>query len=86
MPVTLHPVSPDLTPAEIDRWGGIPVAVAVDLVIGDDDGLVALSPQVVRTRIGDAEARLAREAGWIRGLAEGRSAAEVFGLAPLLRG
>lgn len=57
-----------------------------DLVIGDDDGLVALSPQVVRARIGDAEARLAREAGWIRGLAEGRSAAEVFGLAPLLRG
>lgn len=65
--------------------GGAPVRPG-DLVIGDDDGLVALSPQVVRSRAGDAEARLAREAGWIRGLAEGRSAAEVFGLAPMLRG
>ncbi len=53
-----------------------------DLVIGDDDGLVALSPAVVRTRIADAEAKLAREAGWISALAAGKSAAEVFGLAP----
>ena len=33
-----------------------------DLVIGDDDGLVALAPATIRTRIGDAEAKLAREA------------------------
>ena len=51
-----------------------------DLIIGDDDGLVALSPAVVLGRIGDAEAKLAREAGWIAGLAAGRTAAEVFGL------
>ena len=32
MPVTLHTSAPSLTPAEIARWSGIPVAVAVDLV------------------------------------------------------
>lgn len=52
-----------------------------DLLIGDDDGLVSLSPMVVRNRIADAEAKLAREAGWISGLGSGKSAAEVFGLA-----
>lgn len=57
-----------------------------DLVIGDDDGLVALSPDTVRNRIGDAEARLAREAGWIDGLAARRSVVEVFGVKPAKRG
>jgi regulator of RNase E activity RraA len=51
-----------------------------DLVIGDDDGLVALSPATVRARIADAEARLAREAGWQASLAAGRSVRETFGL------
>lgn len=51
-----------------------------DLVIGDDDGLVSLTPQVVRRRISDAEAKLAREADWSSALAAGKSAAEVFGL------
>jgi 4-hydroxy-4-methyl-2-oxoglutarate aldolase len=51
-----------------------------DLIIGDDDGLVALSPAAVRARIGDAEARLAREAGWQTSLGGGRSVAETFGL------
>jgi 4-hydroxy-4-methyl-2-oxoglutarate aldolase len=55
-----------------------------DLVIGDDDGLVALSPLIVRTRIADAEAKLARETDWISALAAGKSAAEVFGLAPIV--
>jgi regulator of RNase E activity RraA len=53
-----------------------------DLVIGDDDGLVALSPETVRTRIGDAEARLAREDGWIKSLAAGKSVVETFGVEP----
>lgn len=57
-----------------------------DLVIGDDDGLVSLTPDVVRNRIVDAEAKLAREAGWIKALAEGKSAVEVFALSPALRG
>ena len=51
-----------------------------DLVIGDDDGLVALSPATVRTRIRDAEAKLALEAEWVAGLAGGRSVVETFGL------
>ncbi|ACL56226.1 RraA family protein [Methylobacterium nodulans] len=51
-----------------------------DLVIGDDDGLVALSPAMIRARIGDAEAKLAREAEWEASLAAGRSMRETFGL------
>ena len=53
-----------------------------DLVIGDDDGLVSLSPETVRSRIPDAEARLARETGWIDSLAAGRSVVETFGVQP----
>jgi len=56
-----------------------------DLIIGDDDGLVCLSPDMVRSRIGDAGARLAREAGWIKNLAKGRSAVETFGVKPATR-
>lgn len=56
-----------------------------DLVIGDDDGLIALTPALVRSRIADAEAKLARETVWIRALAEGKTAADVFGLAPPVR-
>jgi regulator of RNase E activity RraA len=52
-----------------------------DLVIGDDDGLIVLSPEAVRSRIGDAQARLALEAGWIESLAGGRTAVETFGVA-----
>ena len=52
-----------------------------DLVIGDDDGLVALSPQNVRALIAGAETKLALEAGWINALASGTSAAATFGLA-----
>jgi regulator of RNase E activity RraA len=52
-----------------------------DLVIGDDDGLVALPPAFVVSRIGDAEARLAKEAGWVGDLARGRSVLATFGLA-----
>lgn len=51
-----------------------------DLVIGDDDGLVVLSPLAVGTRIADAEAKLALEAQWETSLAAGRSARETFAL------
>ena len=57
-----------------------------DLLIGDDDGLVALTPLIVTTRIADAEAKLDRETGWINALASGKSATEVFGLAPAVSG
>jgi 4-hydroxy-4-methyl-2-oxoglutarate aldolase len=57
-----------------------------DLIIGDDDGLVALTHVFVRTGIVQAEAKLAREAGWISALASGRSVKEVFGLSPAFGG
>ncbi|MGY6411303.1 MAG: RraA family protein [Alkalilacustris sp.] len=75
------------------QHGAVNLAVAVggcivtpgDLVIGDDDGLVAIPPAIVRSRIADAEAKLAREASWISALASGQPAAEVFGLVPSIR-
>jgi 4-hydroxy-4-methyl-2-oxoglutarate aldolase len=60
-------------------FGGRIVAPG-DLVIGDDDGLVALDPDSIRNRIGDAQAKLRREAEWQESLAAGRSLAETFGL------
>jgi len=53
-----------------------------DLVIGDDDGLVVLTPSLIRSRIADAEGKLAREAEWIGSLAGGRSVSQTFDLAP----
>jgi 4-hydroxy-4-methyl-2-oxoglutarate aldolase len=52
-----------------------------DLLIGDDDGLVALNREAIRKHIADAEAKLRREAEWQENLAGGRSMAETFGLA-----
>lgn len=67
------------------KIGGVAVAPG-DLMIGDDDGLVVLSPQNARSMIEEAEAKLAREAVWIEGLAAGKSVAEVFGLNITIRG
>jgi regulator of RNase E activity RraA len=53
-----------------------------DLIIGDDDGLTVLPSAVVRSRIADAEAKLAREAEWEASLTGGRSMQETFGLEP----
>lgn len=53
-----------------------------DLLIGDDDGLAALDPAAIQRYIGDAEAKLAREAEWVAGLADGRSVMQTFGLSP----
>ncbi|MDH3661920.1 MAG: dimethylmenaquinone methyltransferase [Alphaproteobacteria bacterium] len=53
-----------------------------DLIIGDDDGLIALSPATVRSRLADAEAKLALEAKWVEALAAGQSVQEIFDLAP----
>ena len=55
-----------------------------DLLLGDDDGLVALDPAIVRGRIDDAEAKLRREAGWEESLMAGRTMAETFGLAEVI--
>jgi regulator of RNase E activity RraA len=53
-----------------------------DLVIGDDDGLVVLSPEMVRERLRDAQAKLALEAEWVAKLAGGRTVAQTFALPP----
>ena len=59
--------------------GGVDIKPG-DLVLGDRDGLAALSPQMAVQRLRDAQAKLALEAEWIDGLASGKSAREVFGL------
>lgn len=51
-----------------------------DLIIGDDDGLVALNPSLVRDRIAGAERKLALEAEWEASLAGGKSVRETYGL------
>ena len=62
--------------------GGVTVNPG-DLVIGDDDGLVALSPAAIRDGIARAEAKLAIEAEWASHLASGRLARDIFGLPEL---
>ena len=56
-----------------------------DLLIGDDDGLAALSPADIRGYIAAAEAKLAREGAWQASLAGGHSVAETLGLPPAQR-
>jgi regulator of RNase E activity RraA len=51
-----------------------------DLIIGDDDGLVALDADAIRSRVADAEAKLSLEAEWQASLTAGRSMVETFGL------
>lgn len=51
-----------------------------DLIIGDADGLVALSEDDMCSFIEAAEARLKQEAEWARRLADGESVKAVFGL------
>lgn len=65
--------------------GGAIVAPG-DLVIGDDDGVVTLSPALARARLADAEAKLALEARWTADLASGRTAEQTFGLPPPVTG
>ena len=80
-----------ITPRGPTSWehGAVNAAVTIggllispgDLILGDDDGLAALSPAAIRSYIAAAEAKQAREAEWQTGFANGRSAAEIFGLA-----
>lgn len=51
-----------------------------DLIIGDDDGVVALTAELIFTLIDAAEAKLALEAKWQSSLAGGKSVKETFGL------
>jgi len=51
-----------------------------DLILGDDDGLIALSPANAREKLKHAQAKLVLEQEWEAGLAAGKTCAEVFGL------
>lgn len=53
-----------------------------DLIIGDDDGLVALTPETVRSRINDANTKLALESRWEESLSKGTSVIQTFGIEP----
>ena len=61
------------------QFGGVTVSPD-DLIIGDDDGLVALSPASIRDGIAGAEAKLALETEWEANLARGVAVGQVFGL------
>jgi regulator of RNase E activity RraA len=56
-----------------------------DLVIGDNDSLVSLTPRNLRALIAGAEAKPAHENGWTRALADGKLAVDAFGLAAAVR-
>jgi 4-hydroxy-4-methyl-2-oxoglutarate aldolase len=51
-----------------------------DLIIGDDDGVVALNAEMIRTLIEPAEAKLALEEKWQASFAAGKSVKETFDL------
>jgi 4-hydroxy-4-methyl-2-oxoglutarate aldolase len=51
-----------------------------DLIIGDDDGLVALDEEAAQALISKAEEKLALEGKWIAELKSGKSLAKVFKL------
>jgi len=51
-----------------------------DLILGDEDGVICLSPETASDRIDAAEAQVAVEDTWIRQLGEGVPFQSVFGL------
>ncbi len=53
-----------------------------DLIIGDDDGLIALSAEDTATWIKAAEDRLVAEDGWVRRLKNGETMGSLFSLPP----
>ncbi|MGI9373857.1 MAG: RraA family protein [Hyphomicrobiales bacterium] len=79
-------------PAGLDH-GDINIPVTVggrrvspgDVIMGDDDGLAALSPEFMAAHIEAAEAKLSLEAQWEAGLAKG-TIAETFNLPPADKG
>ena len=59
--------------------GGIAIAPG-DLILGDDDGLVALPPRLLPKLIDAAEAKLRLEAEWTARLTAGESIRDIFKL------
>jgi len=56
-----------------------------DLILGDDDGLIALSPTTARKIFADAKAKSSLEEDWVKQLATGKTCADVFGLTAAVR-
>ena len=57
-----------------------------DLILGDDDGLVAIPHGEAEARLGAALARVRDEEGWERELATGRTTLDVFGVPASVQG
>ncbi|MFO1034938.1 MAG: dimethylmenaquinone methyltransferase [Hyphomicrobiales bacterium] len=82
--------SRSISPAGPTGWSeGVVNGVAIiggkhvapgDVILGDDDGLVALSPDLLRLLIEPAEAKLRLEEQWQADIASGKSIAQTFGL------
>jgi 4-hydroxy-4-methyl-2-oxoglutarate aldolase len=68
----------------VARIGGLSVSPG-DLIIGDDDGLVALTPESAADFLEPAQAKLALEDEWQAKLKRGISIADTFRLEPLVR-
>jgi 4-hydroxy-4-methyl-2-oxoglutarate aldolase len=62
-------------------FAGVPARPG-DLVLGDDDGLLVLPPDVATKGLADALAHLEAEHGWVEQLESGKSLVEVFHLDP----
>jgi regulator of RNase E activity RraA len=62
-------------------FGGITITSG-DLIMGDDDGLIALCPARAKEILPKAVAKLAMEEHWISQLKSGIAVTEVFGLEP----
>ena len=56
-----------------------------DLIIGDEDGVICLTPEIAADNIAAAEAKVDVEAEWIRRLGEGESLQSLFGLPDAIR-
>jgi 4-hydroxy-4-methyl-2-oxoglutarate aldolase len=62
-------------------FGGRRIAPG-DMVIGDDDGLVSLTPEEAAGMLAPAEAKLELEKQWRAGLASGLTMVQALGLSP----
>ena len=60
-------------------FGGCKIALG-DLILGDRDGLVVLSPVAARDLLSDVKDKIGKEAEWVAGLKAGKNAMDVFGL------
>lgn len=65
------------------QFGGQEISPG-DLIIGDNDGLVRLTPSQVTGMIDDAEAKLKLEAEWISKLEDNTPVETLFDLSPLV--